>query len=314
MFSSKPGSSTKRRSSTSPRRSRSSATPRASASSTRSRGPSCRVCDLAELLGLTQSAVSHQLRLLRSMRLVEVAPRRPPDLLHARRRPHRPPVRAGAGARPGAQHRAGGEARVTDAPAPSASCTPSRPSRSRAWTAAKRWPCSSAASRHLAGVEDFSADVMGQRLHVKYDAARLSTATIADAVADTGMRAWLEHEEPLAGDAAAERARRAAGLDRRAPRSAPACCWSSRGRRGRCRALLFGASIAAGARRRRPPRLESPCARASLDINVLMLIAVAGAIVLRPVVRGRGGRSSCSRSRRRSKRGRSNARATRSAR
>ena len=28
------------------------------------------VCDLAELLGLTQSAVSHQLRLLRSMRLV----------------------------------------------------------------------------------------------------------------------------------------------------------------------------------------------------------------------------------------------------
>jgi DNA-binding transcriptional ArsR family regulator len=28
------------------------------------------VCDLAELLGLTQSAVSHQLRLLRSLRLV----------------------------------------------------------------------------------------------------------------------------------------------------------------------------------------------------------------------------------------------------
>ena len=28
------------------------------------------VCDLAEALGLTQSAVSHQLRLLRSMRLV----------------------------------------------------------------------------------------------------------------------------------------------------------------------------------------------------------------------------------------------------
>jgi DNA-binding transcriptional ArsR family regulator len=28
------------------------------------------VCDLAEVLGLSQSAVSHQLRLLRSMRLV----------------------------------------------------------------------------------------------------------------------------------------------------------------------------------------------------------------------------------------------------
>jgi DNA-binding transcriptional ArsR family regulator len=29
------------------------------------------VCDLADLLGLTQSAVSHQLRLLRGMRLVK---------------------------------------------------------------------------------------------------------------------------------------------------------------------------------------------------------------------------------------------------
>src|SRR4051794_31617939 len=51
--------------------------------------------------------------------------------------------------------------------------------------------------RNLAGLEDFSADVMGQRLHVKYDAARITAATIADAVAETGMRAWLEHEEPV---------------------------------------------------------------------------------------------------------------------
>ena len=42
----------------------------------------------------------------------------------------------------------------------------------------------------------------GQRLHVKYDAAKLSASAIAAAVADAGMRAWLEHEEPLpAGDA-----------------------------------------------------------------------------------------------------------------
>jgi Cd2+/Zn2+-exporting ATPase len=51
----------------------------------------------------------------------------------------------------------------------------------------------------LIGLEDFSADLMGQRLHVKYDAAKISTTAIADAVADTGMRAWLDHEEPVVG-------------------------------------------------------------------------------------------------------------------
>ena len=52
--------------------------------------------------------------------------------------------------------------------------------------------------KNLAGLEDFSADLMGQRLHVKYDAAKLTASAIADAVAETGMRAWLEHEEPIA--------------------------------------------------------------------------------------------------------------------
>ncbi|HET9834409.1 MAG TPA: heavy-metal-associated domain-containing protein, partial [Vicinamibacterales bacterium] len=59
----------------------------------------------------------------------------------------------------------------------------------------------------LPGLEDFSADLMGQRLHVKYDAAKLSASTIAGAVADTGMRAWLEHEEPLAVSDSAARTR-----------------------------------------------------------------------------------------------------------
>ena len=49
----------------------------------------------------------------------------------------------------------------------------------------------------LKGVEDVNADIVGQRLHVKYDAAVLSTNAIVDAVAETGMRAWLEHEEPV---------------------------------------------------------------------------------------------------------------------
>ena len=50
--------------------------------------------------------------------------------------------------------------------------------------------------KHLHGLETFSADVVAGRLRVQYDAARLSTGAIVGAVADTGMRAWLEHEEP----------------------------------------------------------------------------------------------------------------------
>jgi Zn2+/Cd2+-exporting ATPase len=49
----------------------------------------------------------------------------------------------------------------------------------------------------LNGLEALDADVLGQRLRIKYDAARISADTIAEAVAQTGMRAWLEHEAPV---------------------------------------------------------------------------------------------------------------------
>src|SRR2546428_2713406 len=61
----------------------------------------------------------------------------------------------------------------------------------------------------LRGLEAFPADLMGRRLHVKYDAAKLSASAIADAVADAGMRAWLEHEEPVGLDDDAARTRKA---------------------------------------------------------------------------------------------------------
>ena len=63
--------------------------------------------------------------------------------------------------------------------------------------------------KNLAGLEDFSADLMGQRLHVKYDAAKLTASAIAGAVADTGMRAWLEHEQPITTSESAQRIRQA---------------------------------------------------------------------------------------------------------
>ena len=62
--------------------------------------------------------------------------------------------------------------------------------------------------KNLPGLEDFSADLMGQRLHVKYDAAKLSTPTRSrGAIADAGMRAWLEHEEPIASGESRQRGR-----------------------------------------------------------------------------------------------------------
>ncbi len=59
----------------------------------------------------------------------------------------------------------------------------------------------------LTGLEALDADVVGQRLRVKYDAAKLTTSGIAEAVAQTGMRAWLEHEEPRPASASLWRER-----------------------------------------------------------------------------------------------------------
>jgi Cd2+/Zn2+-exporting ATPase len=50
--------------------------------------------------------------------------------------------------------------------------------------------------KHLDGLESFTADVVAGRIRVQHDAAKLSTSAIVGAVADAGMRAWLEHEEP----------------------------------------------------------------------------------------------------------------------
>jgi Cd2+/Zn2+-exporting ATPase len=130
--------------------------------------------------------------------------------------------------------------------------------------------------RPLNGIEDLAADVLGQRLHVKYDAARLSTNTIVDAVAETGMRAWLEHEEPIV---TADRASRgklvavsgaalAAGLLLQLLDYGPQ--WF---------VAQFVVSIAAGGVFTGRKALHSLRGK-TLDINVLMLVAVAGAMVL----------------------------------
>ena len=127
----------------------------------------------------------------------------------------------------------------------------------------------------LSGVEDVVADVIGQRLHVKYDAAVVSTNAIVDAVAEIGMRAWLEHEQPVT--APVDRVRSvllavsATGLGLGLALSAiGASQWSV--------LALATAAVTGGI---------SPALRAwrsfralELDINVLMVLAVIGAMVL----------------------------------
>src|SRR5438067_870191 len=143
--------------------------------------------------------------------------------------------------------------------------------------------------KNLAGLEDFSADLMGQRLHVKYDAAKLSASAIADAVADTGMRAWLEHEEPIATTEGQARTRQilvaiagaalGAGFVVEAflSRAPSEGSWAEAGRY--IPIALFGASLAAGVAVTTRKALSAMRVGA-LDINVLMLIAATGAIAL----------------------------------
>ncbi|HTI36180.1 MAG TPA: heavy metal translocating P-type ATPase [Vicinamibacterales bacterium] len=132
--------------------------------------------------------------------------------------------------------------------------------------------------KKLSGLEAVDADVLAQRLRVKYDAARLSTSTIAEAVAQTGMRAWLEHDEP-AGPPVSAATRRTyvvvsgvmlvAGLLLewlRAPE-----------------VVSIGAFIVSiGSGSIYTARRAIAAARLlALDINVLMLVAVAGAVALK---------------------------------
>ena len=128
----------------------------------------------------------------------------------------------------------------------------------------------------LAGLEAVSADLIGQRLHVKYDAARLTTAAMVDAVGQTGMRMWLEHEEPTTGGAAAMWRWRlvlgsalamAAGVVAGVagvPQVSPGLYVV---------ATLLGAVY--------PIRKAATALRLrTVDINVLMVIAVTGALIL----------------------------------
>jgi Zn2+/Cd2+-exporting ATPase len=131
--------------------------------------------------------------------------------------------------------------------------------------------------KNLSGLEALNADILGQRLNIKYDAAKLSASAIAEAVAQTGMRAWLEHEQP-AGPAPSAATRRlfvvASGLLAGAGMALEYAAVDHR-----AAIATYTLSIASGGVY--SVRRAMHAARSlSLDINVLMLVAVCGAMVL----------------------------------
>jgi len=128
----------------------------------------------------------------------------------------------------------------------------------------------------LTGLEALDADVVGQRLKIKYDAAKLTTAKIAEAVAQTGMRAWLEHEAPRPVAASRWRERLvflsggalAIGLISNVAGATGLAGWIP----------YFAAIVLGGIYTAR--RAWTSLTSRHLDINVLMMVAVAGAVAL----------------------------------
>ncbi|HUS20525.1 MAG TPA: heavy metal translocating P-type ATPase [Aeromicrobium sp.] len=132
--------------------------------------------------------------------------------------------------------------------------------------------------KNLRGLEAFHADLMGQRLHVKYDAAQLSTSAIAGAVADAGMRAWLEHEVPVStGDRAART--RLLMVSASAAWFAAALALSYAGAGSLAVNACYGASMLS-ALPLTARKAWVAVKQASLDIHILMLLAAAGAVAL----------------------------------
>ncbi|HEY7444140.1 MAG TPA: heavy metal translocating P-type ATPase [Vicinamibacterales bacterium] len=129
----------------------------------------------------------------------------------------------------------------------------------------------------IPGLESLSPDLIGQRLRVSYDAAKVSASAIVEAVAETGMRAWLEHEQPSASEPAA-RSRQtlvvvsgialAVGFGLRLAGISSAVYVPA----------FVTAILAGGIYTVR--RAWSAARVFSLDINVLMLLAVVGAMAI----------------------------------
>jgi len=132
--------------------------------------------------------------------------------------------------------------------------------------------------KRLPGFEAMAADLVGQRLRVAHDAARLSPPDIVRAVAETGMQAWPEGQ----GRPTAAQRSSAASLYLVIASGALLIAGAGLKTTGLAPALTlpaFAASVAFGGIL--TVRRAAAAARTFLlDINVLMLVAVIGAIAI----------------------------------
>ncbi|RPI55972.1 MAG: cadmium-translocating P-type ATPase [Acidobacteria bacterium] len=129
----------------------------------------------------------------------------------------------------------------------------------------------------LPGLEDLVPDLVGQRLRVRYDAAKLSTSAIVEAVAHTGMRAWLEHEQPV-GHTAAATARQALVVISGVALAAGMLLEFLEFPALPVRSIFLISILTGGVYTAR--RAWAATRVMSLDINVLMLVAVLGATII----------------------------------
>jgi Cd2+/Zn2+-exporting ATPase len=128
----------------------------------------------------------------------------------------------------------------------------------------------------LPGMEALSADVVGQRLHVKYDAAKLTTSAMVDAVGQTGMRMWLEHDEPIVSDSGVRTRLRLTAAAGGAIAAGALAAYA--GQPFAAAALYVVATLAGAVYPAR--RAVTALRNRTVDINVLMVLAVAGALAL----------------------------------
>jgi Cd2+/Zn2+-exporting ATPase len=131
--------------------------------------------------------------------------------------------------------------------------------------------------KDLPGVHELRADVLARRLLVSHDAARLGPIAIAQAVAETGMRAFVEQGRSTGGAAADPRRTALLAAAGACVLLALVATWQG-GPAATVRVLSLVAIVATA-----PPTLRRAWASLKsrvLDINVLMTVAVAGAIAL----------------------------------